>query len=801
MGIVNQTQHTGLSRILVIAAAFGCGLLAAIGASAAAADGAGGVSSSSDAQPGEIAEITVTARRREESLEKVPVAVEVLNSEALAEANVRSQEDLQRTVSGLVIRQSQNQNDETYAMRGATTDAFSGMLPGVLPYINDVQFNSLSSNSFFDLASIQVLKGPQGTLFGRNTTGGAVLYTTARPTDQFGGYATVGGGNYDAVNVQGAVNLPLIDNKLLLRIAGDYTYNGGYVRNIGNGQMLGVTDRKSGRVTLLAKPFEGFESLTTMEFDKSGGNNVGAYAYSVYPLGATNNGYNLAGAAASLFTPYLDNVTGPGSWANFLKLNPGSYAPGVIAFHALEQTFPKYTVWDFNPSKHNGQNWFVSNTTTYTINDNLSLKNIIGDSQSFTDDLEDLFGAPYPFEPQVSNNGTGYHYATNEVSEEFQIIGSTSEQKLTYITGLYTSYEMQHNVFQVTPFDVPLVGVSRTDNFQLHDLTYAAFAQGTWNTVDLTHVDHLNLTIGGRYGGDNVKLRQLPTDVYYGLAPEEKNSFKKPSWQVGLEYQATPNLLLYVEQRGSWRSGGFNGTAPPVEKFGSQGGNEFKPETVRDVEVGVKFAGDLGGVPTRINLAAYDSWIKEIQRVEYVNVPFNGGIVLAGLTANIPAATVKGVELDADFKLTNWLRVGGNFAYTDAKFTDNVSVIFTQVQVFGPFPDTPKFAGTVYGEVTIPTKGGDVAIRTDVYHQTSQFFSSQNNGAVPDTELAGYTLLGAHIDWRHVFGSNLTLSAYGKNLTDKFYFTGGLAQGGAFGLNGATLGVPRMYGAQATYKF
>jgi iron complex outermembrane recepter protein len=797
----NQTRHTSIRRILVGAAALAYGLLAAATTNAADADTAAAAASTSDAQTGEIAEITVTARRREESLERVPVAISVLNSEALEDQNVRSQEDLQRTVSGLIVRQSQNQNDENFAMRGATTDAFSGMLPGVLPYINDVQFNSLSASSFFDLNSIQVLKGPQGTLFGRNTTGGAVLYTTARPTDEFGGYVSVSAGNYDYGDVQGAVNLPLIDDKLLLRIAGDATYNQGYVRNIDNGANLGETNRRSGRITLLAKPFDGFENLLTMEFDKSGGNNVGAYLYSVYPLGAKNNGYALSGTAAELMTPYLDNVTGPGSWANFLKIHPDTYAAGVLAFYNYEKTLPKYTVWDYNPSDHDGQNWFIANTTKYAINDNLSIKNIIGVSQSFTDDIEDLFGAPYPFEPQVSNNGNGYHYATNEVSEEFQVIGNAADQKLTYITGLYTSYEMQHNVFQVTPFDMPGVGVSRTDNFQVYDTTYAGFAQGTWNTVDLTHVDQLNVTIGGRYGGDNVKIRQLPTDVYYGLSPEEKDTFRKPSWQVGVEYQATKNLLLYVEQRGSWRAGGFNGTAPPVDKVGSQGGNEFEPETVKDVEVGVKFAGNLGSVPTRINLAVYDSWLKQIQRTEYVNVPFDNGIVLAGLTANIPAGTVKGIELDTDFKLNNWLRVGGNVAYTDAVFTENVSTIFTQVQVFGPYPDSPRFAGTIFGEVTIPTTVGEVALRTDFYSQTYQYFSSQNDGVVPDTKLPGYGLLGAHLDWRRVYGSNWTLSAFGKNLTDKFYFTGGLAQGGAFGANGATMGVPRMYGAQATYKF
>jgi iron complex outermembrane receptor protein len=747
-----------------------------------------------------VEEVTVTARRREESLENVPVAVVALDSAALAARNINSQEDLQHSIAGLVIRQSQNQNDLSYAMRGQTQDAFSGTLPGVLPYVNDVQLNTLSAGSIYDLASIQVLKGPQGTLFGRNVTGGAVLYTTARPTNKFGGYVTVGTGNYKAANAQGALNLPLVDNVVLLRIAGDYTFRDGYVRNLPDGNRLGVTNRKSSRVTLLVNPSDTVKSLTTVQYDWSGGNNVGQYAYSVYPLGATNNGFPLASSAAALFTPFLDNVTGPGSWANYLRLHPNAYPPGVVEFAKLEKTFPKYTVWDNEPSDHKAQSWLASNTTTYSPSETLQIKNILGASQAFTDDLTDLFGAPYAFEPQYSLLGTGYHYRTKQMSEEFQVLGKAFDRRLDYIMGLYVSYQKKHDTFNVTPFDVPGIGAHRIDNYAEYDTTYAVFAQGTYDTSSFTHLEGLSFTLGGRYTWAKHKQENLENDAYFG-GPEERISFSKPSWQVGLEYQVTPNVLVYVEHRGSWRSGGFNGTAPPVPLPGTQGGNVFLPETVKDVELGTKFHGEFAGIPVRLNVAAYQSWVRQVQRVEYVNVPYQGSVVLAGLTANIPAGRVKGIEADADLRLTNWLRVGANAAFTDAKFTDNVSVIFTQTQVFGPYPDSPRFAGTVYGEVTVPTGAGPVSLRADVYHQTEQYFSSQNDGLVPGTKLDGYTLLGAHLDWHSVFGSGLTLSAYGKNLTNKFYFVGGLAQGGAFGINGAAMGVPRMYGVQASYEF
>lgn len=789
-------QHRSVLRATVLLLTFATSTWVQAGAAdPSAAETAAAAADSNNV----LEEITVTARRREESLERVPVSVIALDSKALTSQNVTSQEDLQRVVSGLIVRQSQQQNDLVYAMRGQTTDAFSGVLPGVLPYINEIQSNSLSAGSIYDMASVQVLKGPQGTLFGRNDTGGAVIFTTQKPTNEFGGYFSASTGNFDLASAQGALNLPIAPGKLLLRLAGDYTYRAGYVHDLGSGDMLGVANRRSGRATLLATPTDGFSNQTTFQYDKSGGDNVGQYAYSVYPLGATNNGFPLSTTAAALFTPFLDNVTGPGSWANYLRLHPNAYAPGVVDFYKLEQTFAPYTVWHNEPSDHRGMNWYVVNTSTLEVNESLQIKNIAGFSKARTDDLVDLFGAPYAFEPMVSDYGTGYHYATDEASEELQASGRLFRQ-LTYIAGVYGAYQKDHDTFNVTPFDVPGVGVARRDDFVKHDLTYAFYAQGTWDTSSVTHVDGLSFTLGGRYTWERDKLHALPTDIYAG-APEESAEYHKPSWQVGLEYQVTPQLLMYLEQRGSWRSGGFNGTAPPVQAPGTSGGNEFLPETIRDVEIGTKFAGEAGGVPLRVNLAAYYSHVTDVQRVEYVNIPYQGNTVLAGLTANIPAGRVQGVELDFDVRPLHWLRFGGNAAFTNAVFTDNVSVIFGQRQVFGPYPDSPRWAGTVFSEATVPTPLGAFAARVDVYDQTEQYFSSQNNGLVPGTRLPGYALLGARLEWRNVLGSKLTLAAFGKNLTDRFYFVGGLAQGGAFGINAAAVGVPRMYGGQATYEF
>ncbi len=138
---------------------------------------------------GELEQVVVTARRRAEALADVPVAVSVLSAAALETRGIKTEADLQLAMPGVVVRSSNNSNQLNYVIRGESVDAYSGSPPGVQPYINEVPFPVMSSTPFYDLQSVQAVKGPQGTLFGRNSTGGAVLFQTATPGSEFGGYA------------------------------------------------------------------------------------------------------------------------------------------------------------------------------------------------------------------------------------------------------------------------------------------------------------------------------------------------------------------------------------------------------------------------------------------------------------------------------------------------------------------------------------------------------------------------------------------------------------------------------------
>jgi outer membrane receptor protein involved in Fe transport len=201
----------------------------------------------SGTQASKIEEVVVTARRRDESLLRVPATIQALTGKELASQSINTEADLQRAVPGLVIRESLSSNQLNYSIRGQSVDAFSSSSPGVLSYFNEFQATATSASGLYDLQSIQVVKGPQGTLYGRNTTGGAVLYTTAKPTDEFAAGLNVKLGDYAMRSAEGFVSTPLAGDKAQLRIAGKMLKRDGFQDNEYNGKEIGSADYTSGR--------------------------------------------------------------------------------------------------------------------------------------------------------------------------------------------------------------------------------------------------------------------------------------------------------------------------------------------------------------------------------------------------------------------------------------------------------------------------------------------------------------------------------------------------------------------------
>ncbi|MAR92784.1 MAG: hypothetical protein CML06_18190 [Pseudomonadales bacterium] len=409
-----------------------------------------------------IEEVTVTARRRDESLADVPIAVSAINTDDLSSRQVKTDADLQYAVPGLTIRQTQGNNSLTYSIRGQSADTFSGSPSAVVAYLNDVPLTVSGASTFYDLESIQVLKGPQGTLFGRNTTGGAVLYTPAKPTNETEGSVTVSAGNLGMREVEAMINLPLVEDKVLFRAAFNTLDKDGYIDNILTGDEYGEINRDSGRVTLTVRPSYDLENITMYSYSRLEGTNTGAsYAYSVYP----------DGAAAFLF-------------------------PEAVDYPAVQEELGPYKTQHPYDADHIGDDQIFTNTTTYDINDSLTLKNIFGYTSGNTDSEQPAFGAPYPtfVTRNLQTGKAGNEFDLESYSNELQLYGAALNRRLDYIVGLYLQRAETETLWPQSYFIGTAAEAFATNHFLIDTDTAAVYTQGTYSLTE-----KVGVTAGVRY--------------------------------------------------------------------------------------------------------------------------------------------------------------------------------------------------------------------------------------------------------------------------------------------------------------
>ena len=389
-----------------------------------------------------------------------------------------------------------------------------------------------------------------------------------------------------------------------------------------------------------------------------------------------------------------------------------------------------------------------------------------------------------------------------------QLLGKVFDDRLEFVIGGYYSNNREHLVnysFIIPDFGFPtLINAGTTTSRAI-----AGYAQGTLDTG----LAGFKLTAGVRYTSERVSLVRDSIDHWLepAFAPfyadgrfitPQVDTFKKPSWTLGLQNQVTDSLLLYANTRRSFRSGGFNFQAPPTPGFGSVSGGEYRPEIATDVEFGAKYRGRAGDMPVRFNLALYNMWVSNVQRSNYVFIYDN----LAGITVNVPKAKIKGFELDGTIEPAKWLKLGGSLNYTDARFTSNQVPVLgtgggTTFATYDTYPDTPKWSGTFYADVTVPVNERfDATLRGDVYAQTSNYYSSTGKSLNLNSQIAGYALANFRLGIEERNGG-LSFAALLKNAFDKEYYTGGIGFANLFGMNLVVPGDPRTFLFEVGYKF
>jgi iron complex outermembrane receptor protein len=399
-------------------------------------------------------------------------------------------------------------------------------------------------------------------------------------------------------------------------------------------------------------------------------------------------------------------------------------------------------------------------------------------------------------------NPDGFTNESRQFSDEFQLSGKTSQDQLSYIGGIYYANARSAEITDVYFFDVTPIIPATEARFDsaLYDRTTAGYAQLTYNLANATGVQGLSVSAGGRYTTDKLTLDILPSSRFYdfpGLPNQVGDTFDKVSWQFGIQEQLNSDLLLYVTTRRSFRSGGFNPFTPQAPGTAAQGGNEFLPEVATDVEIGTKFQGRIGELPTRLDFDVYDGTIDDVQRSIYIPTPSG----IASLTVNVPRANVRGAEFDGEVTPLTWLDVGVSVSYTDAKFTNNSATVYGQTQTYGPFADTPKFAGSFFVQTSSHLPFATLALRGEIYSQALSYFGSQNDSTVPGTQLPSYTLTNFRVGLENIMGSRVTVAAYVKNAFNRVYYVGGVPNGGDLGLTDAVPGDRRLYFVQLGYKF
>jgi len=719
--------------------------------------------------------IVVTARRREESIDRVPVSVTAINAEQISKQNLSGVEDLQYLTPSLTVTSNTDRTSNNYTLRGQGTTY--GTDTSVVAYFAEVPIpgGGNGPSSLFDLSNVQVLNGPQGTLFGRNSVGGAILFTPARPVNNVEGYGKITYGNYDEFSQEAVVNLPIVDDKVLLRAGFTHRKRDGFTRDVVNGTRYDNIDASAARVSLLIKPGGGFENLTTLNYSSFESEGAGIKLSLVNP----------AGVAGFVFPTLAQAAADQVAWG------------------------PRRTALSGDSLEKQRLIQLV-NTTTVDIGDTTRLKNIVSYSAWRSNRRLDVDGSVLPVVEYVKspskwgNVQNNNQPAIDQFTEELQLSGTLADKMLDWTVGVYYQHnDPKHTVSRQRTFGGSPNWEDRGDKLT----SKAVYAQATLDFGTLTpSLEGLKLTGGYRRTSDKrrdysdnfypVGATPAPGDpcalianTYPNCLVRYARNFKAGTYTAALEYQATNELMFYATARSGFKSGGFNLAVNPASIVAS-----FEPEKVKDIEVGAKGNFDLGAAKLRVSVAGFRDIYSDIQRPVVLSVT-----PVAVDVINAAKATIKGIEAQAGLNFASGLSFSGSLSYLDAKYNRFVTPFegdFSGTRL----PYTPKIkASFIAGyEHDLDMNRGSLTATASYTYQ-----SRYKNLDVfdPDVNVPSYGLTNVSLGWNKVMGSPIDLSAFITNVTNKTYI---IAKGNWFYSLGFTTnlyGEPRMYGASLTYHF
>jgi iron complex outermembrane receptor protein len=763
---MQTSNKSWLNRVIQI------GLILAYGASPSLlfADQSTSTTSATSQNSGALEEVIVTARRKEENLQTVPIAITAFSQAQLNQNNIESVQDLQYYVPSL-SETGQRRDAMAISIRGQGSSGYSS-LPGVLIYLNEVPTpvddlgqSFTGPGTLFDLENVQVLKGPQGTLFGRNAIGGAVLLQSKRPTNDVDGSVEVGYGNYNNREVLAIFNAPISTDTVLFRIALKTQERDGFTRSLGdpdhpNGTDLDNVNYIAGRATITFRPNDSFQN--DLIYDG---------------LSSATHGTSVL----------LDNVDPNGALA--------SLYPSILGILAQQQALGIRTQVPLDTDIFsNSKNVFLTDILRQNFTDTITLRNIIGYRQIEYSYGIDFDGTSLP----ILDFGNVAGQKIQQFTEEAQLQGKSFGGTLDWVAGAFYLSNPPQDYSGNDPA-TQLGGTSYILS-RIGDDSKALYLQGTQDLGSL--VTGLKVTAGFRYTWDQRYLQSLtlPAD---GICPGPAGPFNSectltnsgkwsaPTWTFSLDYQVTPQTLLYATTRRGYRSGGFNqGVTDPSLA-------NFAPETVTDVELGVKSDFSLFGLPTRINADGYHQSYDNIQVNQFVFAP--GDTELLHITQNAATARLWGAEFEQWTNIGEHLQLGLNFDYVNLRYTS-----FAQGVTPGPLigqetANRPPYKYGVNARYNFAPSDslGSMSVWGNWTWQDKNGDASDVGGEIPSFGLL--TLGGS---WNAIARQPIDASFYVTNALNKTYIVQAQSLY-SFGLGAAlaSYGEPRMYGVRFRYHF
>jgi iron complex outermembrane receptor protein len=680
-----------------------CAMLAAGGAAQAA-------------EPNTLEELVVTAQKRSENVQDVPIAITALSPQALKDQHVTNILDLNNLSPSLQIKTDDNAANPKIFIRGVGLNDFNpNTATPVAIYTDGVYIGSplAQMGQFFDLDRIEVLRGPQGTLYGRNTTGGAINVISKKPTQDFTADASAEYGRFNSLNLEGAVGGPIIKDVLAFRLAALYVKDDGHTLNRLTGDHGNDADRWTTRLSLLYTPTSSFQVLAQARYGLSMGGSILAYNRSILPQTAA--------------------ATGPDGFCA-----PAFYTSGQCAdVLGYANTSTNKYQGDYLFEGHDKVRTYGGSVTATWDLGKLSLVSVTGYDGAWRGDLEDTNAGP-------DNLITAWYLAKQSVVSEELRAQSNGEGPLKWVGGLYLAHDdlktdsyydilrAARNPTPANPSGADLansIGVFGWPYKQTTD-SWAVFGQG-----DYSLTDRLTLTLGLRYSQDRKDFHYVSNAEFGAVtffAIDKAKTFGSISGKLGAEYKVSPDLNLYASYNRGYKSGGFFG-GQSVEPANF---TPYRDEKVDAFEAGAKslwFDRRL-----RANLSAFYYDYQDLQVYTLVlqglvtvqNFTNASNAEIYGAEAELAATPIKGLDLSLN---ASWLEATyQNFKSLAGDYSGN------------RLPDAPKFSLTAQGRYAWPLLGGEAHVEADASYRSKVFYDTRNVARLSDP---ARTFVNAQLGW------------------------------------------------------